>query len=84
MNELSEIEIAKKHLKLCEKRRVYDESTHIIGCCLTLLEEKEKALNIAVQSLSSIEILSTSERSRFHARTALKKMAFLGIFTLKK
>lgn len=84
MNKLSEIEIAKNHLMLCEKRKVYDESTHIISSCLTLLEEKDKALNIAVESLSSIEILSTSERSRLNAKNALKKMSLIGIFSSRK
>lgn len=39
-------------------------NTTCIGCYLSLLEEKVKVLNIAVKSLSRIEIFSTSENTR--------------------
>jgi hypothetical protein len=44
MNKLTETDKAKEYLELCQRRMVYDESTHIIGSLLSLLEEKDKAL----------------------------------------
>lgn len=44
MSKLTVIEQAKEYLELSQKRMVYDESTHIIGSLLSLLEEKDKAL----------------------------------------
>ena len=44
MSKLTVIEQATEYLELSQKRMVYDESTHIIGSLLSLLEEKDKAL----------------------------------------
>jgi len=46
MNKLTETDKAKEYLELCQRRMVYDESTHIIGNLLSLLEEKDKALQV--------------------------------------
>lgn len=46
MNKLTETDKAKEYLELCQRRMVYDESTHIIASLLSLLEEKDKALQV--------------------------------------
>lgn len=51
MNKLTETDKAKEYLELCQRRMVYDESTHIIGSLLSLLEEKDKALQSAEWSI---------------------------------
>ncbi|WP_340011766.1 hypothetical protein MHI32_01490 [Paenibacillus sp. FSL H7-0690] len=69
MSKLTVIEQAKDYLVLSQKRMVYDESTHIIGSLLSLLEEKDKALAFYSDENRTFEEIS--DDGGFIARKAL-------------